>query len=46
MFGVKSSNNPISGEFAVKFCEELQRAIAIRKNRTAGMNTHHTLVVE
>lgn len=31
MLGVNSVNTPLTGEFAVRFCEQLKQAIAIRK---------------
>lgn len=34
MLGVKSSNTPIKGEFAAQFCEQLQRAVELRKAKT------------
>lgn len=35
MLGTTSTNVPISGEFAVQFCEQLQRAIESRKAKVA-----------
>ena len=35
MLGVKSTNVPIKGDFAVRFCEQLQKAVSIREDKLA-----------
>lgn len=35
MLGVKSTNVPIKGEFAVRFCEQLQKAVSAREEKLA-----------
>lgn len=37
MLGVKSSNTPLKGEFAVQFSEQLQRAIDLCKAKDADV---------
>lgn len=44
MFGVKSSNQPISGQFAEKFCEKL---IEMKKQTTKeATNMSHNIICE
>ena len=40
MLGVQSTNKPISGEFAVQFCEQLQHAIASRQRKGTEAVSH------
>ena len=44
MFGVKSSNQPISGQFAEKFCKKL---IEMKKQTTKeATNMSHNIICE
>ena len=44
MFGVKSSNQPISGQFAEKFCEKLMEMKKQTTKETTNMS--HNIICE